>query len=297
MPDRLAWIPTIVGKWAWNPGEVVEFPADGTAKNSSGPTATWKCLDRIKGEYRADWSNNGTVDSIQVSLDGAVVVVKDNHGHAATFHRLPDPMIAAVSTVDSSWVELLPRVNVAKDRVVGEWRSEGTELNCVTVSHNWNNCERIMLPMIVHGSYDLELSFTRHSGDQGIAAILPVGSHVCQVGLSGYGGKCHGIDAIDGKAAADNSTTVRPGTLINGKRYDLLAKVRLHNQVASIEVFLDKSRIIRWQGKESSLGIFGGWRLPQDQRLGIGSQEPTTFHFVRLRMVSGKAQFPGEAVK
>ncbi len=83
-------LPTIVGRWAWDGNEIAVFDADGTVKDSSGTAAVWKCLDSSKRKYQANW-NTKYIDQLQISLDGMVVVVKNNHGAMFTFHRLPDP--------------------------------------------------------------------------------------------------------------------------------------------------------------------------------------------------------------
>jgi len=95
---------------------------------------------------------------------------------------------------------------------------------------------------------------------------------------------------IDGRSAGDNVTTRRPGTLINGRPYNLLIGVHLQGDGATISVLLDGEPYIRWTGKQASLALHRNWRLPQSKRPGLsGYKTAITFHGAQLRLISGKA--------
>ena len=110
------------------------------------------------------------------------------------------------------------------------------------------------------------------------------------VNLSGFDGKYSWIDMIDGHGKDGNPTAVYV-KILNGRKYELLIKVRLQKQSASIDVLVNKVPFIRWRGKESSLSLYKEWSLPETQRFGLGANEPTTFHSVNLKMVSGKEEW------
>jgi hypothetical protein len=189
----------------------------------------------------------------------------------------------------SGFVDLLPFVNAQRDRVAGDWQKDKSGLRLVTGLHD--GYTRVMLPVSVDGEYDFAVTFTRNSGDDCICPILPVGSHMCLVNLSGWGGKCSGIEMLDGQDSSHNSTTIRPGGLINGRKYHLLIRVRLQNGMASVDVLIDKAPVLRWRGSESSLSLYKDWSLPQLHRLALGARHPTTFHSIQLKMISGKAEW------
>ncbi len=199
------------------------------------------------------------------------------------------PQAGADASGASGCVDVLSHVNVARDQVVGEWRKDSAGVSLARSPRSFTACT-LMLPVVVNGEYDLAMSFTRLSGDDCVCTILPVGSHVCMLSLSPFGGQCSGLELIDDEDAGHNSTTIRPGTLTNGKKYGLLIKVRLGEHVASVDVLLDKASIIQWRGKYSSLGIKQFWRLPQPRRIGLGAMQPTTFHSVQLKMTSGTCE-------
>ena len=192
------------------------------------------------------------------------------------------------SSTKSKWIDLLAPIDVARDKVLGKWTKDKNGLNCVKSGPDAS----IASPIVVNGEYDLSVSFTRISGDEAVDVLLPVGSHTCLVFFSGWNGDCHGIEWIDGKWGCKNQTTVRPGKLINGIKYDMFVKVRSKQNMASIEVFLNNKPIIRWQGNESSLSLRQGWSL-QPQRIGFGTWKiVATFYSAKLKMISGKAEIP-----
>ncbi len=197
--------------------------------------------------------------------------------------RKPRP---AMPTFGEQYADILPWVDPKLDCVTGEWTKNGTAVA------NTSFGARIALPVKVAGEYDLETTFTRREGKDTLAIVLPVGSHACDIALSSWEGQAHGLEAIDGQDSRSNPTTRSPGTLINGQRYTLLAKVRIRDQLASIEVLLDNAPLFRWQGKETSLAPLGEFSLPHPDQIGLGVfRSLATFHSVRLRVISGEASW------
>ena len=79
---------TVVGKWGWPEGEIVEFKADRTGVASKGPTFTWECLDKGNRQYQAIWST-GAIDSMTLSADGSTLSIRNNAGQTWSATRLP----------------------------------------------------------------------------------------------------------------------------------------------------------------------------------------------------------------
>ena len=69
------------------------------------------------------------------------------------------------------WIDLSANVDLGRDSVHGEWQREADALKLV----NPDAFARLMLPVIVDGSYELDIEVTRNSGVEGIGAKLPVG--------------------------------------------------------------------------------------------------------------------------
>lgn len=184
------------------------------------------------------------------------------------------------------YVNLLAKVNLERDCVMGKWIPSATGI----ASARPVQFSRIMLPVRVAGEYDLAAALTRDAGG-GVVITLPVGSHRCMLALGGWRGKISGLEQIDGRRADTNPTKCSK-ELINGRQYNVLVKVRLRDPVATIAVFVDEAEMIHWQGKESSLSMFPSWDLPQSQCPGLGVHDgQATFHAVQLRMVSGTASW------
>ncbi len=185
------------------------------------------------------------------------------------------------------WIDLLPMVDLNTDSVAGDWQQMGREITVATSAHR----HRMMLPVKVRGNYDLEMEFTRAGGDGVVALLLPVASRRCLLGLSSHGGRCSGIADVDGKSIHENSSTREPGQLVNGQRYSLLARVRLFEKTAGVEVFLNGQPYTSWVGPRSSLDVPDGWDVPLFNTPGLGAGScSVVFHKARLRTVPGEAQ-------
>ena len=81
---------TIVGRWAWAPGQIVEIREDGTGKATDGSTCRWTCTDSKARKFRLTWSGNAT-DTGQLSTDGSTISLKGSGSRAWTARRLREP--------------------------------------------------------------------------------------------------------------------------------------------------------------------------------------------------------------
>jgi len=189
----------------------------------------------------------------------------------------------------NQWVDILSRADTTRDAVKGNWSRAGNELNCEA-----GELCRIALPVAMKGSYDLEVEFTRTSGEGDVGAMLPVGSTTCVAILSSYAGAASGLENIDGHDASfpGNPTSLRPGRIENGHRYKMLVSARLlSNNRASIDVSLDgKPYLPRWEGDLSALSLSQQWSMPNPRQFGlVAYHSDVTFHSARLRTVFGHA--------
>ncbi len=203
----------------------------------------------------------------------------------------------AVKLPLNKWVDILALVNIGRDRVNGTWVRNGAELSCASGS-----ASRIELPVEIDGGYDVAVEFTRTSGNNFVVAILPVGSHECMAGLSGWSGDFSGLMNVNGHEINDsqNPATVRPGTLKNGHRYRLVASVRMPKSGrASVDVSLDGNRYLpHWEGDPADLSMHSYWAMPNPKRLALGAtNSEVSFHSVRLKMVSGHASLDPKAAQ
>lgn len=80
---------SIVGKWDWWRGNVVEIKEDGTAEwLSDGGLAKWVCLDKKAQRYKILWLKAMNWDVGVVSLDGNDIVCENQKGETFTAHRM-----------------------------------------------------------------------------------------------------------------------------------------------------------------------------------------------------------------
>jgi hypothetical protein len=152
---------------------------------------------------------------------------------------------------------------------------------------------RIMLPVIVSGSYDLTVALKRTGGGDTVGIILPVGAKTVLLGLGYYGNSAHGLDQVNGKNGSDpaNPTVLKPARLENNREYVAHARVLVEGGLADIQVDLDGTKIISWNGSTSAFTMYEGWRLPQPNRIGLGvSNGSAVFSSARLVMLSGQAK-------
>ena len=152
---------------------------------------------------------------------------------------------------------------------------------------------RIMLPVIVSGSYDLTVALKRTGGGDTVGIILPVGAKTVLLGLGYYGNSAHGLDQVNGKNGSDpaNPTVLKPARLENNREYVAHARVLVEGGLADIQVDLDGTKIISWNGPTSAFTMYEGWRLPQPNRIGLGvSNGSAVFSSARLVMLSGQAK-------
>ena len=107
---------------------------------------------------------------------------------------------------------------------------------------------------------------------------------------TGWNNSLHGIGLIDGRDAANNASTVRPGMLENEHRYKLDARVEVQGEAVSIIAMLDEKPCTQWTGKLSSLSWPRGYHLTRLRRPALTAYEDqVTFHSAKFRLNAGQA--------
>lgn len=186
------------------------------------------------------------------------------------------------------WVDVLPLADPAKHAVAGRWSRDGDKIKVEP-----DNQSRIVIPVAIAGSYDLEVELNRHQGAGDLHTTIPVGPSSCNV-MVGQNGQLGGLDSVDGRRPFDdkNPFIARSPDFENDHTYHLLIKVRVRNpEAASVDVSLDgKPYLPHWEGNPSALSISQDWAMPTLDHLGLGAwRSQVTYSSVKLRMVSGHA--------
>jgi tRNA A-37 threonylcarbamoyl transferase component Bud32 len=219
---------------------------------------------------------------------------------AGFFHWLSvPPVYPGLATIEAAtlrpgqalphqrWVHLLGVVAPEWDAVSGDWRREGTSL--ITGDQFYS---RVVAPVRIDGSYDLVVDFTRQASTGSVNIILPVGERMCCLYLAGWEQQVHGIGIIHGLSPRDLSSPAafRPGQLIEGVRYRVRVAVRVAQEQASIEVLLDGTPLVSWEGRTDALSLQAPLRIPESHRLAFGGVfAEIRYHGVWLCMRSGQA--------
>lgn len=172
--------------------------------------------------------------------------------------------------------DLIAGLDVSTAAVAGNWNLQDVELRAE------GSRARLTLAGKIGGSYSLTIDFTRTEGEDSVGVVLPVGGRQCVFNLSVFNGEAHGIGLIDGKLAKSNETTIKPGVLKTGKRYQLLIEVDVVGGKASIASQLDGRKFLRWSGKPESLSLLDFWKLPRNDAIGLFTNSKITFHRIVL---------------
>ena len=189
----------------------------------------------------------------------------------------------------NKWVDVLKPADVTRD-VTGQWMRNKEEVGAGPRPPALR-CSVLVLPVAVQGDYDLEGQFTRVAGKDTVGFVCPVTTRQCDVSLSAFFGQYHSLGTFDGKGPDDpkNPTRLQPGILTNGRKYTLLAGVRLKGEDAAVDICLDGSPLIRWSGKQSSVNASSRWSPNLKSQPALMTIEPVIYHSARLRLLSGKA--------
>lgn len=185
-----------------------------------------------------------------------------------------------VQAADEDWVNVLSLVKPDQHTEAGSWRSAGKELRTGA-----NGASRIAIPYRPGTEYDLEVAFTRRTGQHSIALIFTAGKGQATFEVDAWGQHLAGLQQIAGKSIKDNATRRADTGLENGRRYTMTVQVR-RDRVTGL---LDGRQIASHRTNGSDLSMEEVWQMKDRSTLGVGAyQSETTFHSIRVRNVSGK---------
>ena len=194
----------------------------------------------------------------------------------------------------NQWVDVLRFVDTTKNSVKGKWSRSESEISC-----NARNVAEIQIPVVVDGSYELEVEFTRDRRC-GCQHDFSVGPRQCMLHLCSGGGKNAGLDWVDGQSCQVRKPDGnRAGCARQRPSLPAFGQSAVRANRASVDVALDGNRYLpHWEGGAESLDLSQGWfTLPNPRQLGLAIyKNHVTFHSVRLKMTSGRASVDASAV-
>lgn len=185
--------------------------------------------------------------------------------------------VVTLQAAEPKWQSLLAAVDPA-NAVAGEWTKASEALRVSAA-----NGARLQLPVAPKGEYDFRVSFTRQTGQNSIVLFLVHGGKVCACEVDAWGQHLGGLQNIADRDLRQNPTRTENIALKNGRRYTLTVEVRKNR----IRALLDDKVLFTQKTSGADLSLPDLWRLPSQDRLGIGAwNSATTFHAIDVRSLS-----------
>ena len=204
----------------------------------------------------------------------------------------PHPMGASLQPVRAAGtraqkpgeIDLLARLQIARDVVHGSWGFQGA--NLVTPSVQW---ARLAVPCIPPEEYDLRIVATRRQGTDSLNVGFVFGGRQGMLMVDGNGGETSWIDLVTPPDLASNETAVLGKYLKWNRPAQVLVSVRK----GGVGVFVDQAKVIEWKGEPAELKLIPGFRIPDRKGLFIGAWETVlVIDELVLIPVTGSPIFP-----
>ena len=192
----------------------------------------------------------------------------------------------------AAWIDLLPKVDLSRHMVNGPWERRGSALWRDAVKNRQHrNQPLVLMPVTTSGSYEIELTLTRH-GTAGVDLLLPVGENHVRVIVSDRDRK-GGFENLKGKKFETNGTMKK--TPFDPKRKHTVAvRISHDGTTASVSMAGDGKNIVKWKGSVSALSLPDPLKL-KPHRIAIRSySQPATIHSVQFRLLDGRAELDAQ---
>jgi hypothetical protein len=207
--------------------------------------------------------------------------------HCQPVRNRPGPEFPA-----GRWIELLGNVDLSQDVMRARWERAGAEI--WTAGHA---PAVLSLPVIPGASYQLQLDFTRVSGNEGLDIILPLdptGTRWrCGLSLGMACGSCHALHCRSSLEGSSEGAVRKPGTLLTGHRYRALLSIETTGDEALVHATLDQETIIHWKGRITLLGVspsLNFWLAHGPPTIGVVTHgDHVILHSARFRPISGQS--------
>ena len=185
-------------------------------------------------------------------------------------------------------VDVLKSVDPKKDTVKGRWKMQDGGLRVESTEP----AQRVALPVMVAGSYEFDVEFTRTGGYDNVVFMVPVAGSEALLSLNVFTDTAL-FEVNHGQGEPKDART-KVGTFQNGRKYSTRIQVLVRGDEAQVTISLDGKRLLGWTGPHAALTRPGDWVLPRRQCLGMGTWSSNIlFHTARLKMLSGKAKLLG----
>ncbi len=188
----------------------------------------------------------------------------------------------------ASAINLLPLIDVERDKLAGDWHIEGG----VLVSEK-NGLAQLAIPYRPPEEYDFLADFTREAGNEMVAQICSKSNRPFLLAMGVSQNTISGLEIFDGKTISASPTKRLFGPQI-GIRHSTVVQVRDDG----VKAFLDGKLFTEWRGDYTTASLLDFYHKGYAGRLGIASWEGRIrFHRLAAVEISGQGTFthPGDA--
>ena len=173
-------------------------------------------------------------------------------------------VVGTVTQGQDTAIDVLERLDVESDSVVGDWRLHDGVLISPRVEG-----ATLELPVDVPSEYDLIVRVRRRVGDDTFAVGLVLEGHqfIASIDSLTKAGRGSGIERIDDLLLFRNGTMKRGGLLKDGRAVEIKCEVRR----GSVSVTADGRQLVSWRGNADRLSLQRAWVVRNASALFLGS--------------------------
>ncbi len=188
------------------------------------------------------------------------------------------PVEAASITREGPTINVLARINTARDSRTGGWAINN---HCLVGTSKWKNIS-IGLPIGAPPQYNLRAVFARTATDNDVAIVCCVKGRQFDWDMGAYGNHIDGFEQVDGKNIINSPKSRHfAQCLKNQVRYTCLIKVRTRE----VRAYLDGNLIMRWKTRYRHAHPNPTWLPPLNFALGVAARSSVIFYAITLTPV------------
>lgn len=167
--------------------------------------------------------------------------------HKAVVEALFPAEAGSPRQATAPWVDYLPRIDPKQDRVNRVWEPREGKLIAPVGGV-------LRVPTPPPTSYQIQVTFTRTSGDQAVSLVLPVAETACSLVLgTGVENRVSGLERLFNQNVQSGGVLGEPGVLVNGHTYVLDASVMVRDGEAAIIARVNDKPFVQWAGPVTAL--------------------------------------------
>jgi len=127
----------------------------------------------------------------------------------------------------------------------------------------------------VSGDYDVQIEFDVHSGKEGLAVSLPVGTNSVTLVVDGWNPSRTYLSHVNDKSPPNNPQAIEGKVIRPGKNVYAISVRNIDSNTATVSVGVNGVPLFVWKGNVNKLSEDPSWAMPDKQSLGIGTNKST----------------------